>query len=47
MTLFYDRCSVAEDPIDPIRWMVRDFVLVHSIRGGGRHILPGQWPLRG
>jgi RNA 2',3'-cyclic 3'-phosphodiesterase len=47
MTLFYDRCIVAEEPIDPIRWMVRDFVLVHSIHGKGRHILLGQWPLCG
>ena len=45
MTLFYDRCIVAEEPIDPLRWMVRDFVLVHSIRGEGRHVLLGQWPL--
>jgi len=47
MTLFYDRRVVAEEPIDPIRWVVRDFVLVHSIYGEGRHELLGQWPLRG
>ncbi len=46
MTLFYDRRIVAEEPIDPIRWIVRDFVLVHSIYGEGRHVLLGQWPLR-
>lgn len=45
MTLFYDRCIVAEEPIDPIRWTVRGFVLVHSIYGEGRHVLLGQWPL--
>jgi RNA 2',3'-cyclic 3'-phosphodiesterase len=47
MTLFYDHHVVAEEPIDPIRWVVRDFVLVHSIHGEGRHELLGQWPLRG
>jgi 2'-5' RNA ligase len=47
MTLFYDHRMVAEEPIDPIRWAVRDFVLVHSIYGKGRHELLGQWPLRG
>jgi 2'-5' RNA ligase len=47
VTLFYDRHIVAEEPIEPIRWIVRDFVLVHSIYGQGRHRLLGHWPLRG
>jgi 2'-5' RNA ligase len=47
MTLFYDYRVIAGEPIDPIRWVVRDFVLVHSIYGEGRHELLGQWPLRG
>jgi 2'-5' RNA ligase len=47
MTLLYDRCVVAEEPIAPIRWMVRDFALVHSIHGEGRHVILGQWPLAG
>ena len=47
MTLLYDQCVVAEEPIDPIRWTARDFVLVHSVYGEGRHVLLGQWPLRG
>jgi 2'-5' RNA ligase len=47
MTLFYDHHVIAEEPIDPIRWVVRDFVLVHSIYGEGRHEVLGQWPLRG
>lgn len=46
MTLFYDHHIVAEEPIDPIRWVVRDFALVHSIYGEGRHELLGQWSLR-
>jgi RNA 2',3'-cyclic 3'-phosphodiesterase len=47
MTLFCDHRVVAKEPIDPIRWVVRGFVLVHSIYGEGRHELPEQWPLRG
>lgn len=47
MTLFYDHRIVAEEPIDPIRWAVRDFVLVHSIKGEGWHDQLGQWPLSG
>ena len=47
VTLFYDRCNVDKEEITPIRWIVRDFVLVHSIRGEGRHVVLGQWTLRG
>jgi 2'-5' RNA ligase len=47
MTLFYAGGVVADEPIDPIRWSVRDFALIHSIWGEGRHVLLGQWPLRG
>jgi 2'-5' RNA ligase len=47
MTLSYDRRIVAEEPIDPIRWEVRDFVLVHSVKGEGWHDQLGQWPLSG
>jgi 2'-5' RNA ligase len=46
MTLFYDRRVVIEEPIAPISWTVREFVLVHSIQGEGRHKLLGQWPLK-
>ena len=46
-TFCYDRRSIAEQAIEPIRWMVRDFVLLHSIQGEGRHVLLGQWQLRG
>jgi 2'-5' RNA ligase len=47
MTLLYDRRVVAEEPVDPIHWLVRDFVLVHSIFGEHRDELLGQWPLCG
>jgi 2'-5' RNA ligase len=45
MTLLYDEGCVETRPIVPIRWRVRDFVLVHSRLGQGRHIHLGRWPL--
>jgi 2'-5' RNA ligase len=42
VTLLYDRCEVEEQPIEPISWTVRDFVLVHSRQG---HVHLARWPL--
>jgi len=47
LTLLYDARRVDEQPIDPIRWTVREFVLVHSLLGQTRYIPLGKWPLRG
>jgi 2'-5' RNA ligase len=47
MTLLYDQQLVAEKPIPPIRWTVRDFALVHSERGLTNYILKNKWTLRG
>jgi 2'-5' RNA ligase len=49
LTLLYGDRMVAERSIEPIRWTVRDFVLVQSLRGRGRsrHIHLARWPLRG
>jgi 2'-5' RNA ligase len=49
LTLLYGDRIVAERSIEPIRWTVRDFVLVQSLRGRGRsrHIHLARWPLRG
>ena len=47
MTLLYDPRQVPERPIEPIRWAARDFVLVHSHYGFGKHDELGRWPLRG
>jgi 2'-5' RNA ligase len=48
MTLLYGDRMVTERSIEPIRWTVRDFVLVQSLRGRGqsRHIHLARWPLR-
>lgn len=42
VTLLYDARSVDEYPIEPIGWMVREFVLVRSLNGHA-HLV--RWPL--
>jgi 2'-5' RNA ligase len=49
MTLLYADRMVPERLIEPVRWTVRDFVLVQSLRGRGQtkynHL--ARWPLHG
>jgi len=45
VTLLYDDRSVAVQPIEPIDWKVREFVLVHSLVGRTEHRILGRWPL--
>jgi 2'-5' RNA ligase len=47
VTLLYDDRRVAEQAVEPIRWTVRDFVLMHSLLGETRHTVLGRWDLRG
>jgi 2'-5' RNA ligase len=47
MTLLYDRRAVTEQPVTPVRWPVREFVLIHSLSGQSRHVPLARWPLRG
>ncbi len=47
MTLLYGDRTVVERSIDAIRWTVRDFVLVQSLRGRSKYIHLARWPLRG
>ncbi|MGV8932238.1 MAG: 2'-5' RNA ligase family protein [Luteimonas sp.] len=46
VTLLYDARSVAMQPVEPIAWTAREFVLVHSELGQTRHHVLGRWPLR-
>ncbi len=46
VTLLYDRKCVEPLPIAPIRWTVREFVLLHSLLGQTRHIQLGRWSLK-
>jgi 2'-5' RNA ligase len=45
ITLLYKRRRIEEQFIEPIRWTVRDFVLVHSLRGRTMHIPLERWRL--
>ncbi|HLG87960.1 MAG TPA: 2'-5' RNA ligase family protein [Alphaproteobacteria bacterium] len=45
VTLLYDQSIVAERPVDPIRWTVREFRLVDSLRGRTLHVPLGRWRL--
>jgi RNA 2',3'-cyclic 3'-phosphodiesterase len=47
MTLLYDKRLVPELPIEHLSWTVRDFVLIHSLIGCGKHVHLARWPLRG
>ena len=46
MTLLYADRPVEKQPVEPVRWMVREFVLIHSFVGLGRHEIGASWPLR-
>lgn len=45
LTLLYDDRAVAAQAIEPITWMCREIVLVHSVMGKHRNIVLGRWPL--
>jgi RNA 2',3'-cyclic 3'-phosphodiesterase len=47
MTLLYDEHSIPSQEIEPIRWTAREFSLVRSIHGEGRHEPIERWPLCG
>jgi 2'-5' RNA ligase len=47
VTLLYDKRVVDEQPIEPISWTVREFVLVRSLHGQTRHIDVARWQLHG
>jgi RNA 2',3'-cyclic 3'-phosphodiesterase len=44
MTLLRDDKRAVTAPIEPIRWTVRELVLVHSLLGKTTHIHLGRWP---
>lgn len=47
VTLLYDRLSVAEEPVELVRWKVNEFVLVHSLVGQTRYLPLARWAFRG
>ncbi len=46
VTLLYEDRLVAEQAIEPIHWIAREFVLVHSLLGQTKHVPLARWPLR-
>jgi 2'-5' RNA ligase len=49
MTLLYGDRMLTRQSVEAVRWNVRDFVLVQSLRGRGqsKYIQLARWPLRG
>ena len=45
MTLLYDDRAIGDAAIEPIRWQVRELVLVHSLLGQRTHVALARWPL--
>jgi 2'-5' RNA ligase len=46
VTMLYDRRLVAEQGIEPVRWTVGGFTLIHSLLGRTEHIPLARWTLR-
>lgn len=47
VTLLYDARVAPETSVEPVRWTVRELVLVHSLLGQTRHVALGRWALGG
>ncbi len=47
VTLLYDERFVTPRAVDPVRFVVREFVLLDSLIGRGRHLRIARWPLAG
>jgi 2'-5' RNA ligase len=45
LTLLYDQRRLPLQPVQPIRWWVREFVLVRSFLGQSRYQIEGRWSL--
>jgi len=46
VTLLYGGQPMPEQEIEPISWLVEDFVLIDSLIGETRHVEVGRWQLR-
>ena len=46
VTLAWSEIVVPEHYVEPVTWTVREFVLIDSLQGAGRHEVLGRWPLR-
>jgi 2'-5' RNA ligase len=46
VTVLYGDNDRREIAVEPIRWTVREFVLIHSLLGETKHTVLGRWNLR-
>jgi 2'-5' RNA ligase len=46
VSLLWDKARPPREFVDPITWVAREFVLLDSPYGEGRHEVLGRWPLR-
>ena len=46
MTLLYTDQFIEKQPVEPVRWIAREFLLIHSFIGQARQEILGRWPLR-
>lgn len=46
MTLLYDRTTWPIQPVAPVWWTAREFVLIESWVGRTKHVVLDAWPLR-
>ncbi|MBD0416096.1 2'-5' RNA ligase family protein [Oryzicola mucosus] len=47
LTLSYGEATVPLQAIEPMRFIAKEFALVHSMLGQGRYNILGRWPLNG
>jgi 2'-5' RNA ligase len=47
VTLAWSAIVVPEQHVEPVTWTAREFFLIDSLQGAGRHDVLGQWALRG
>ena len=45
LTLLYDDKIIPRAPIDPVRWMAGEIILIHSLLGKTQYYPLGSWPL--
>ncbi len=46
VTLLYDDRAVDPQPVEPVAWIAREFILVHSLVGRTEHRILDRWPLQ-
>ena len=47
VSLLWDKAEARREFVEPVSWMAREFVLLDSPYGEGRHEVLGRWPLGG